>query len=61
MIFALVFLAVLESGILYTILSQWLRHLEVGVTFAVQMFQPGLEDKTVMANIQEALHCCGRG
>ncbi|CAH8490593.1 unnamed protein product [Schistosoma haematobium] len=60
-IFALVFLAVLESGILYTILSQWLRHLEVGVTFAVQMFQPGLEDKTVMANIQEALHCCGRG
>ncbi|CAH8433695.1 unnamed protein product [Schistosoma rodhaini] len=60
-IFALVFLAVLEGGILYTILSQWLRHLEVGVTFAVQMFQPGLEDKTVMANIQEALHCCGRG
>ncbi|VDO47556.1 unnamed protein product [Schistosoma margrebowiei] len=57
----MVFLAVLESGILYTILSQWLRHLEVGVTFAVQMFQPGLEDKTVMANIQEALHCCGRG
>ncbi|CAH8464049.1 unnamed protein product [Schistosoma turkestanicum] len=46
-IFALVFLAVLES--------------EVGVTFAVQMFQPGFEDQTVMANIQEALHCCGRG
>ncbi|TNN11098.1 tetraspanin family isoform 2 [Schistosoma japonicum] len=60
-IFALVFLAVLEGGILYTILVQWLRHLEVGVTFAVQMFQPGLEDNTVMANIQEALHCCGRG
>ncbi|KAK4472621.1 hypothetical protein MN116_002691 [Schistosoma mekongi] len=60
-IFALVFLAVLEGGILYTVIAQWLRHLEVGVTFAVQMFQPGLEDKTVMANIQEALHCCGRG
>ncbi|CAH8455754.1 unnamed protein product [Heterobilharzia americana] len=60
-IFALVFLAVLESGILYTILAQWLRHLEVGITFAVQMFQPGSETETVMANIQEALHCCGRG
>ncbi|CAH8827651.1 unnamed protein product [Trichobilharzia szidati] len=60
-IFALVFLAVLEAGILYTILSQWLRHLEVGITFAVQMFQPGSENQTVMANIQEALHCCGRG
>ncbi|CAL8103519.1 unnamed protein product [Calicophoron daubneyi] len=60
-LFATIFLVILEVVILYTVLTQWLTNLEVGVTFAVQLFRPGKPGEMTMSGIQYALGCCGRG
>ncbi|KAF8566608.1 hypothetical protein P879_06247 [Paragonimus westermani] len=59
-IIALLFVTLFVVAILYTYLMHWFTNVRVGVTFSVQQFNPGDQERMTMAGIQRGLRCCGR-